>query len=233
VVAVKKCVILSWQLAENGRGYPPSAPPKSLIMNKSPWQIRIEKQREEYAWLKSLAPEERRKFKEEFEQKMRVWADKFYRDRGYSIERQNYTTCDLIVSKEGRKLIIEEKFRTRVYADLAIELIQDVTPRAQDWRMDWRGWFYTCKADYLLVAFTNSILDEEPEIAYMVNLHKLKLGLKEALFKGVRHSYIDSKAGWEYYTAEADFSINLCVPWQELVMLGITEKVYQKENLPC
>ncbi len=59
------------------------------------------------------------------------------------------------LGRDGRKIKIEEKFRTHVWNDFLIEILQDVLPPMSGYKL---GWFYHCKSEQVINVFVNQLM---------------------------------------------------------------------------
>ncbi len=120
-------------------------------------------------------PEIKKQFSEfrEFEERLQFWMDNFYKGLGYKIiNRKGNIKRDLILGgKSGKTIKVEEKYRTRVWKDFLVELLQDVIPPMNPYNM---GWLYQSRSEQLINIFCESIDAEKPERIYSVDMSKFK-----------------------------------------------------------
>ena len=116
---------------------------------------------------------------------------------------------DFRFEKDGQIYTAEEKFREKDYGDFLLEIMQDVGTGH-------KGWFYTCKA-YFLVYIV------EGQFVYFINWRKFKNWIKED-FKNVKFKTSYSNQGY-------GLTVNLSINW-EYIPKSIYVKYIIKKH-PC
>ena len=178
----------------------------------------VEAQRKAFA---ELTKSEQYDVYRSFEEFHQPFVDGFYKDQlGQVMYREGTVEHDGYFLKNGKKIAVEEKYRTRDYNDLLIELIQDITypMTAKN-----TGWFYQEKADVLVYVICQAergkalFSANKPSKIYTVNLPMLRGNLSPLLSAGAQYGLSASKRG-------KGFTINMSVPWDILEMNGISKK---------
>lgn len=184
-----------------------------------------------------------------FEARLQTWMDDFYKGLGYRIvNRKGNIKRDLVLaSKSGKTTQVEEKYRTRVWNDCLIELMQDIMPPMS--RYKW-GWLYCSGSDQLINIFCDSIDAEKPTRIYSVNMPKLKgqlpslvdpkIAMAEASYSGDGLTQRDvswlrrNAKGVESNPTVGKFivsskgkglSLSLVLPWNILIERDIAKKL--------
>ena len=186
-----------------------------------------------------------------FEKRLRPWMDKFYKGLGYEVlsryTKDGEVGRDLFLGRDGRKIKIEEKFRTHVWNDFLIEILQDVLPPMSGYKL---GWFYHCKSEQVINVFCESIDAEDPKKIYAVDMSKLKqqfpilispkVAMKEAERTGsgltkrdvtwLRNNMrgYDSSPSKHKFVVSAKgkgLSLSVCIPWEILLTKGIAKEL--------
>lgn len=155
----------------------------------------------------------------QFEKRLQPWMDSLYREHELDPDRSNSGYgYDLILSDlyYGHKTKVEEKYRTKVWDDFAIELLQDVSFPL---RKQTVGWFYHTKADSVTYILCDSINATRPQKVYSVDMRLLRGNLTDMLVGGLEPVLRASKKGVGY-------SINMCLDWDVLIFNGIARKIF-------
>lgn len=120
---------------------------------------------------------------------------------------------DLEITLPNKKTItIEEKFRSSVWGDMAIELLQDIkSPITRDSL----GWYFVTESDYISYVMKSN----QNMVIYLVRTSRLHELLPSLVCGDTPHVLRASKKG-------VGFSINLCVDWKYLVDANIAKKIH-------
>lgn len=162
---------------------------------------------------KKLSAREQRYVYEQFEQRVGRWMDDFYRQKlgATTVDRGDSDIYkDLVLTLgNGGKIRIEEKFRSKVWDDCAIELLQDITPPFNTHKL---GWFSICRSDRVFYVMCPSLVSAAPAVIYSLNMTKIKNGGLQQLLR-VHPEYCQSMVSHK----GQQLSINLLLPWDKLV----------------
>jgi len=97
-----------------------------------------------------------------YEKEKQEFFNRFYQEKGWPYKRifgKENKKYDCVILIDGKWIKIEEKHRTRIWPDLAVELIQDTETNSP-------GWLYYTEADWILYGMG--------EIIYLVEVRKLR-----------------------------------------------------------
>ena len=177
----------------------------------------------------------------EFEERLQFWMNNFYEGLGYKIiNRKGNIKRDLILARSlGKPVKVEEKYRTKVWDDFLVELLQDIVPPMNPYNL---GWLYQSRSEQLINIFCDSIDAEKPTKIYSVNMAKFKeqlpvlvdpkKAMEEAEMTGEGLTGQDVRwlkknaSGFESSPTESRFvissrgrglSLSLVIPWHILV----------------
>lgn len=142
----------------------------------------------------------------------RTWSKTFYEMLGYAVEEvqgEENRHGDLILSKDERRVRIEEKTERRLSSNMCFELVQDVDTR------NW-GWIYDLRADHLVYIFWSEIL-RLPFIVYRVDWPRCKAFCLANLHK---YQIKATRKGW-------GLTLFACIPWVVLENDGIAKVLYK------
>lgn len=131
------------------------------------------------------------------EQAMRPFMDDDYQARGHTIvTRKGSKEYDLIL-RIGNDQRIEEKYRSRVYADLLVEIVQDVVTGDL-------GWFYKTRCDFLHYIFCPDWV--QPTDYWRISWRHFKSWFQRDFLKQKHHRFVLSQQGYGY-------TLNIAVPF--------------------
>lgn len=131
---------------------------------------------------------------ERYEKERQIDIDKFYRAQGWGVDRS--VSCkkyDLKIKIKGRWHTVEEKFRSKDWGDMGVEIVQDAI--SGNW-----GWFLTTSPDYLFYIV--------PERIYVVHWKNFK--------RWFNNSYASINMKTFISTAGFGLSINVGIKWREI-----------------
>ena len=127
-------------------------------------------------------------------------ATEFYKSLGWQVDRLGACVgYDCILSKDGRRLKIEEKFRQKDYNDFLVELIQ----AAETGQL---GWHYHTQADRLLYVICGE--DWTPTKFYIVLWKRFKVWFVQYQLK--------NKVTWIKSLVGIGISYNISIPWRNI-----------------
>lgn len=139
----------------------------------------------------------------QFEKEKQEVFNKFYKENNWPYKRifgKDNKKYDCVVLIGGVWVKIEEKFRSRNWSDMAVELIQDIKTNSP-------GWLYYTEADLILYGMGNRIyLVKVQKLREFVEKHKDKFNTKV------------SEKGWGITT-------NLIIPWSIIIQNGFGKVV--------
>lgn len=156
-----------------------------------------------------------------FEIKMQKFMDEdVYPHLNLSVDRRGADWHkDLIVRDEkGRSFKVEEKFRTRVWHDFAIELLQDAR-YSYPLKTGQLGWFYTSRSDWIIQGMARDMRADTLNQVWKVDLKLLRSKFVWMVDNGFNHRQIQSKKG-------KGCSFNIAFDWSDLQLAGIAERIY-------
>jgi len=134
-----------------------------------------------------------------FEREKQKIFNKFYQEKNWPYKRifgPENKKYDCVVRIEDKWVRVEEKYRSRNWSDLAVELRQDTETNDP-------GWLYYTEADWLFYGMGERI--------YLVEISKLREFVK--LYKD-KFNTIISKKGW-------GITENLVIPWSNIIRNGL------------
>lgn len=146
------------------------------------------------------------------ERRARAWSLQFYEMLGYTAEEvkgEENRAGDIILRKDGREILIEEKTERRISTNMVFELVQDVDTRS------W-GWIYDVRANRIVYIFWSEILGL-PFIVYRVDWPRCKAFCLAHLDK---YQIKVSRKGW-------GLTLFACIPWAVLESEGIATVLYK------
>ena len=132
----------------------------------------------------------------QFEKEKQEIFNNFYRKRNWPYKRifgKDNKKYDCVVLINGVWVKIEEKFRSKDWSDMAVELVQDTETNSP-------GWLYYTEADWILYGMEDRI--------YLVKVRELREFVKH--YKDKFNVKI-SKKGW-------GITENLIIPWTVIVV---------------
>lgn len=171
-------------------------------------------------FISQTAKEQYRQFTE-FEVRMRPYMDKYvYPELGWKIHRtpeRGNIHRDLIANDGKESFDVEEKFRTSVYGDFAVELLQDADYR-KPFANEQIGWFYTSTSRYISYIFANGLQATVPKKVYLVDMIMLRAQFKYLIKDGFNHKVITSTKGK---------GLSFCVgfDWEDLAIAKIATRI--------
>lgn len=168
--------------------------------------------------LKLLTPQQQKQLFFDFEKRMQVWSDKtLYPQAKLKVDRSSADqTKDLIlITEKGTRFMAEEKWRTSIYSDFLIELIQDVHTGNL-------GWFYKCRSKRIIYGMTSKFNyeAESPLVVFSVDMETLKRELHKLMQDGLNYRIVESKKGW-------GLSVNIAISWKDLKMMELAQEIYR------
>ena len=131
-----------------------------------------------------------------FEKKNQNKFDELYKSRGWSCERiygKDNRKYDCILTKNGKQIKIEEKYRSQDYKDFLVEIMQDTETNSP-------GWLYYTEADYIIYGVSLKF--------YLIKVSKLKEFMQMA---GSAFKKVISEKGWGR-------TENIAIPWEYVEM---------------
>lgn len=154
-----------------------------------------------------------------FESRMVSFMDGFiYPKLNWKVNRNPNYHRDLTITKpDGSTATVEEKFRTNIYKDMVVELLQDAEYK-KDFHVKQLGWFYNSTSDYLMYTFSQSISSSEPKIVYLVSFNRLRANFKTLIGRGSAQKLVSSVRG-------TGTSINISFSWEDLQLVDIARKI--------
>ena len=153
-----------------------------------------------------------------FEKRMDLYMERLYKFYGFGIIWDGDRQKDLTLIKDGKKQLIEHKYRyfpDKVFDDILVEIMQDMISHNL-------GWIYVCGADYLhYIICKGERNDEYVSYYYNIKLHKFKIWLFDWLKIKQCPQYITSKKGY-------GITLNLAVPIKEIPKYLIKRLEYKQ-----
>jgi len=142
------------------------------------------------------------------ETNIQPYMDVWYRDHGFKITNRkgNFERDLVLVDKQNKPLDVEEKYRSKDWGDLLVELTQDMVKNSP-------GWFYTEKPDILSYIIHNNI---HPAIIYWIWFEKFRDWMFKYLASVGQANIVISPKG-------IGLTLNIAIPWK-LIPEGIYSK---------
>lgn len=155
----------------------------------------------------------------EFEKRMQSRMDDVYENMGYSVDR---STADwhkdlVLTDSYGKRIKVEEKFRTGIWPDITIELLQDSAYR-KPFSSKQLGWFYTSESDWLIYAMARGMDADEPRDAYLIPLSKLRAQYPQLIKNGFNHKQVMSVKG-------KGLTFSISFTWEDLQIVELARKI--------
>jgi len=155
-----------------------------------------------------------------FEKRMNLYMEKLYKFYGFGIIWDGDRQKDLTLIKDGKKQLIEHKYRyfpDKVFDDILVEIMQDMKTHNL-------GWIYGCGADRLYyVICQGEINNEYVSYYYDIDMPKFKEWLFGWLKIEKRPQYRTSLIGY-------GITLNIAVPLDIIPDKIIIKKNYIIKN---
>jgi len=153
-----------------------------------------------------------------FEKRMRPYMDQHvYPQLGWTVKRSDDYYRDFIASDGKQSFDVEEKFKTSIWNDCAIELLQDAGYR-KPFAPSQLGWFYVSTSRYLVYVFAKGMDADKPHDVYLVSFTHLRAKFHHLIEQGFNHKIIKSAKG-----RGLSFSVGL--DWEDLVLAEVARKI--------